>query len=56
MSPQTICNIIGWSLLIISWFPGIFTKNKDKRMFISIAASAIAVGVFIATAIYEYNG
>jgi hypothetical protein len=25
-------------------------------MFICIAASAIAVGVFIATAIYEYNG
>jgi hypothetical protein len=56
MTSITICNIIGWILLLISWFPGLFTKNKDTRRRIGFAASGLALGIFIANGIHIFHG
>ena len=56
MTSITICNIIGWILLIISWFPGIFTENRDRRRAIGMMASGLALGIFIANGIHMFHG
>jgi hypothetical protein len=46
-------NIIGWLFMLLSWFSRYFFKEKLVKDLISVALSAIAVGIFLCMLITE---
>lgn len=47
MTLHTILNIIGWTLLIITWTSTGWIKNYKTKFFVRMVLSAIALMVFI---------
>jgi hypothetical protein len=54
MEKTTICNILGWSILISSWIAPYFITNKKNARLLGMVLSAFAVGIFVANGIHMF--
>lgn len=50
MNPITVCLVIGWFFLVVSWL--VRFKNKDTEITVRLALSAFSAGIFIANSIW----
>jgi|688.fasta_scaffold1318809_3 hypothetical protein len=55
MSTFTTVMLLGWAVLIASWFPKKwFIKDDQTRRLVNICLAAIAFGIFVATGFAEF--
>ena len=55
MSTFTTVMLLGWAVLIASWFPKAWIiKNDQTRRLINLCLAAIALTIFLATGFAEF--
>jgi hypothetical protein len=55
MSTYTLFMLLGWTVLIVSWFPKAWMiKNDRTRRLVNLCLATVALAIFLATGYAEF--
>ena len=55
MSTYTLFMLLGWTVLIASWFPKRWLiKNDESRRLVNLTLAAVSLAIFLATGFAEF--